>query len=74
MIAIETVVYLFLFLLAAGAVFGLLFYLVKYCEAEFPSFPLFFKAARILLVIGAVLVLISIILDFAGHPLIIWRK
>ena len=73
MISLREVVTIILFLLAAGAVFGLLFWLILYCEKEFPGIPLFFKVARIILVILAVLVLIGIILDFAGHPLIVWR-
>lgn len=73
MIDLRTIVYLFLFLLGCGAVFGLLFYLVHYIEREFPSNPLFFKAARIFLVVAAVLVLIGVILDFMGFGIIRWR-
>lgn len=74
MISITTVVYAFLFLLGCAAVFGLLWWLVTYCEKEFPNVPLFFKAARIFLVLGAVLVLIGLILDMMGHPIIAWRR
>jgi hypothetical protein len=71
MISIETVVYVFFFLLGCGAIFALLYYLVTYCEREFPGAPsLVWKALRILLVIGAVLVLIGIILHLMGHPLV----
>lgn len=74
MIAIETLVWVFLFLLGCGAIGGLLFYLVTYLEREFPGYPLFFKAARILLVVMAVLVLVFLILDLMGHPIVVWRR
>lgn len=74
MISIETVVWLFLFLLGCGLIFGLLLYLVRYCEREFADYPMFFKAARIFLVFMAVLVLIGVILDLMGHPIVRWRS
>jgi len=74
MIPIETVVWTFLFLLGCGAIFGLLFYLAQYLEQEFPGYPIFFKAVRVFLVLGAVFVLICLILDFLGHPIIVWRR
>lgn len=74
MITIESVVWLFLFLLGCGLVFGLLYYLVGYIESQFPDMPLLYKACRILLVVLAVLLLISVILDLMGHPVIVWRQ
>ena len=74
MINIETVVWVTLFLIGCAAIFGLLFYAVLYCEKEFPQIPLFFKVARIFLVLAAVFVLIGLILDLMGHPIINWRK
>jgi drug/metabolite transporter (DMT)-like permease len=74
MVNIETLVYAVLFLLGAGLILGLLFYLINYIATQFPdSNPLFFKAARILLVVFAVLILIGLILDLMGHPIIAWR-
>ncbi len=74
MISIESVIMVILFLLGAGAIFGLLFYVVSYCEKEFPSGGIIFKFARIFLVIAAVFVLIGVILDFMGHPIVVWKK
>lgn len=74
MIALETLIWLFLFLLGAGLILALLHYLVVYCEREFPANPLLFKAARILLVVGAVLILISVVLHLMGMPLVTWRR
>ncbi len=71
MISIETVVTVILFLIGCAAVFGLLFFLINYCEKEFPAGGIFFKFARIFLVILAVLVLIGLILQLMGHPLIV---
>lgn len=71
MFPVESIVWGVLFLLGVGAIWGLLFYLVGYCESQFPSTNgIFYKAARILLVIAAVLVLIGMILQALGHPLI----
>jgi hypothetical protein len=72
-ISIQTVVYVVLFLLGAGAIFGLLLYLVQYLEREFPGFGLFFRAARIALVVLAVLVLIGLVLHLMGAPVVMWR-
>ena len=73
MIGIEEVVYVTLFLLGCAAIFGLLWYLVIYCEGQFPGVPMFFKVARIFLVVAAIFVLIGLILDLMGHPIIRWR-
>lgn len=72
-ISIESVVWFVLYTLGAGAIFGLLLYLIKYVEGTFPEMALFCKFARIGLVILAILVLISIILAFMGHPIISLR-
>lgn len=72
MIGIDTLVMTFLFLLGCGAIFALLWYLVTYLEKEFPA-PLFWKIARVILVVGAVLVLICVLLDLMGHPVVVWR-
>lgn len=74
MVAIEDVVWVILYLIGAGAVFGLLFYAVTYCEKEFPSATPIFRFARIFLVLAAVFVLIGIILAFMGHPIVVWKR
>lgn len=75
MISLEDVVWAVLYLLGAGLIFGLLFWLISYCEKEAsPSATVFFKFARIFLVVAAVFVLIGMILAFMGHPLIAWRR
>lgn len=73
MISLSTLVYLVLFLLGAALILGLLHYLVSYCEAEIGGNPLIYKAARIALVVLAVLLLIGVILDFMGQPIVRWR-
>lgn len=74
MIDLATVVWIVLFLIGAAAIFGLLFWAVNYCESQFPSVAPFYKFARIFLVLAAVFVLIGLILDLMGHPIIVWRK
>lgn len=74
MIDLATVVWVILFLIGAAAIFGLLFWAVNYCESQFPSAVPFYKFARIFLVLAAVFVLIGLILDFMGHPIVVWRK
>jgi hypothetical protein len=78
-ISIETVVAFVIAIIVAGLVFGLLYWLLVFCESQFPSAVPFFKFGRIILVILAVLVLIGIILNLAGHPVVrfsavqLWR-
>jgi hypothetical protein len=69
-ISIETVVAFVLYLIVVALVFGLLFWLLTYCESQFPNAMPFFKVGRIVLVILAVFVLIGIILGLAGHPIV----
>lgn len=66
MISLSAAVTIILYLLACGLVFGLLYYLILYCEREFPGMPLFFKVARIALVFLAVLVIIGVLVHVAG--------
>jgi hypothetical protein len=66
MISISGAVSVIVYLLLAGLVFGLLYWLIVYCEGQFPGAPLFFKVARIVLVFLAVLVLIGVILSIIG--------
>ena len=56
-----------IYLIVIGVVFGLLWWLVGYCALPEP----FNKVARVVQAIAAVIVLISILMGFAGHP--IWR-
>jgi len=74
MITIESVVWIVLFLIGCAAIFGLLWWAVCYCEKEFPGGAPFFKFARIFLVIAAVFILIFLILDLLGHPVVTWRR
>ena len=66
MISISTAVTLIVYLLIGGIVFGLFYWLIVYCEGEFPQVPMFFKIARIMLVFLAVLVVVGILLGVVG--------
>ncbi len=75
MIDLNTVIFVVLYLLIAGAVFGLLFLLINYVESQFASPPMamFCKVARVFLVILAVLVLIGMLVSMiSGTPLFHW--
>lgn len=70
MVSIAGIVAVVLYLLGAGLIFGLLNYLIDYVIANFPTAAPFGKFAKIALMILAVLVLISVILSFMGHPVV----
>jgi uncharacterized membrane protein len=69
-ISLEMVVKVVIYLIVAGAIFGLLYWLIGYCEREFPMVQPFAKVARILLMIFAVLIVIALLLSFIGHPIV----
>jgi uncharacterized membrane protein len=71
MFTIESLVHVVLYLIVAGIIFGVLWWALIWSERElgFPS--IFFKVARVLLVLGAVLVIISLLLGLAGHPIVV---
>ncbi len=74
MITLQEVVYIFMYLLGAGLIFGILWGVVYFCQKKFPNVPpMFFTGAQIFLVIAGALVLIGIILHAMGAPLINWR-
>ncbi len=68
-IDLQHVVGVILMLLIAGAVFGLLFYLISYVGGMFPGEggDIFVKFAKIILVVLAVLFVIGILLSLVGQ-------
>lgn len=70
MIDLQLVVQAVLYILIAGAVFGLLFFLVDYISRQFPSeiMTMFAKIAKVLLVVLAILVLIGLLISLVGGP------
>lgn len=68
MFSLATVVSLIVYLLVAGAIFALLHWLIGYVGVPEP----FAKAARILLAVFAVLVIIGLLLSLvSGRPLFV---
>ncbi len=67
MISIEAAVRLVIYLIVGGLIFGILFWLLDYCAIPEP----FNKVARVILVLLAALVVISILLSFIGHPILV---
>jgi cation transporter-like permease len=72
MIGLGSLVMIVVYCLIALLVLGLLWYLIGYCESQFPGFPVGFKVLRIVFVIVVVLVIINMLLSFAGNPIVRW--
>lgn len=72
MIALETLVGAVVFMLIGALVLGLLWWLIGYVEAQGLGPPVMFKVIRVVFVILVVLVLIGVLMQLAGRPLIRW--
>ena len=70
MIGIDAMVNLIVWLIFVGAVFGLLWWLIGFVGIPEP----FNKAARVVLAVFAVLLLISLLLSFVGHPVVDFQR
>lgn len=68
MISIQTVVHIVIYVLVAGAIFWLLYWLINYINPPEP----FKKFALVFLAVAGVLVLIGLLLSLIGHPIIVW--
>lgn len=72
MIDLSSVVWIVVYLIIAGAVFGLLYWLTYFIESQFPG-PItsnFCKVARVVIVVLAVFALIGILISLiSGTPL-----
>lgn len=69
-ISIASVVTFVLWILGAGLIFGLLMYLIDYVSSNFPTMSPFARFAKIGLMILAILILISVVLQFMGFPIV----
>lgn len=67
---IDTVVAIFIALLVVGSIFGVMFGILWYIETKYPSAGPWLNIIRIVLVVLGGLVIIFMLLDFAGHPVI----
>lgn len=68
-ISVESVVETVVYLIIVGGVFWLLLWLISYVGLPEP----FAKVAKIVLMVVGVLILINILLGFAGHPIFTLR-
>ncbi len=66
MISIQAVLSVLLFIIIAGVIFWLLWWLVGYCGLPQP----FDKVARVVLAVCAVFILIAALLSLAGYPVV----
>ncbi len=62
MISLTALVQVILYLIVAGLIFGLLFWLIDYCGLPQP----FNKVAKIILAVAGVLVIIGVLLSLVG--------
>ncbi len=70
MLSITTLVHVMLALLVLGVVVGLFMWLINYVAAQFPTVVPWAPLARVILVVCAVLVLIGVVLQLSGYPII----
>lgn len=69
MISASALLMLLVYIIVAGLVFYLLYWLIAQVGLPEP----FDKVARVILALVAVIFLIGVLMSFAGHPLIAWR-
>ncbi len=65
-LSVEGLVELVIYLLIVGGIFWLLLWLIGYCGLPEP----FAKVAKVIIMVVGVLILINVLLGFAGHPLV----
>jgi hypothetical protein len=68
MISVEVAVALVIHLVIVGVIFGLLFFLLRFVAGKWAMAKPFTDVGEVILIILAVLVLIGILLNLAGHP------
>lgn len=71
MIGLETLVAAVIYIIIAGCIFGLLWWLIGFAQGQGMPEP-FARVARIVLVVIAVLFAIGILLSLVGRPLVAW--
>ena len=73
MIGIDAIVYTVVYLLIAGLILSLLYFLIQYCESQGFGPLVVFKVIRLVFVILVVLLAISLLLNLIGYPIVRWR-
>lgn len=66
---LSTIIWAVIYMIGAGAIIGLLYYAITYCEREFPA-PFFWKVVRCVFVVLVIVVLCFVILAFMGQPVV----
>jgi uncharacterized membrane protein YpjA len=66
MMEASSLINLLIEILVVGLIFGLIWWVVEYCNVPEP----FNKVIRVILAVAAVLFLINLLLGFAGHPFV----
>jgi hypothetical protein len=68
-VSVDSLISTLIYVIVIGLVFWLLWWLIAYVGLPEP----FNKLARVILAIAAVLVILNLLLGFAGHPIINFR-
>lgn len=69
MIGIDSIVWFVFVAIIIIAVLAVLWWLIGYCESNFPM-PILWKVVRVVFVILCAFLAIAILLSFIGHPLV----
>lgn len=64
---LTTLVWMVVYAIGAGAIIGLLYFAITYCEQNFPA-PMFWKIVRCAFVVLVVVIMCLVILAFMGEP------
>ncbi len=70
MISLSTLVSFVVYLLVVGLVLGLLVFLIDYVAGNFPVLSPFAKVAKVIVVVVGVLILIGMLLNIGGVPVV----
>ena len=77
MIDLSFIVQIVLYLLGAGIVFAILYFMITYVGGKFPSEPMtmFVKIAQVFLVVAACLVAIFVVISvITGNQPFVWHR
>ena len=69
MIGIDTIVWFVFIAIILVLVIAILWWLLNYCETQFPA-PLAWKVIRVIFVVICAFIAIAVLLGLLGHPII----
>lgn len=69
MVGIDTIIWFVFFAIIVVVIAGLLWWVIGYCESNFPM-PLAWKCVRVGFVVLCAFAAITFLLHFTGHPVV----